>query len=163
MKFLGIIFQGNCKWDQQIQKVLKSCVCPSNLISFLVSTWWGESSEILLLLFKALIRSRLEYASFVWFQIPETKRKALENIQFRNIRKAMGYRKSTPRPIMLSESKLPPIDIRVIYLGCNFISKCRANSNHPLIPILEEIKEIWDNPTFIPRNKKSCLLRCLYI
>lgn len=66
VKFLGIIFQSNGKWDLQTQKVVKSCASPTNLISFLTSTWWGAAPQILLILYNALVKSRIEYAAFIY-------------------------------------------------------------------------------------------------
>lgn len=162
VKFLGVIFQANCKWDQQVEKVLNACVNPSNLLVFLTSRWWGASPEVLLILYKALVRFRIEYASFIWSQIPKAKWKALEGIQNRNVRIAMGYRRSTPRNIILIESKIPPLHIRFVYLGCNFVTHCRSQSQHPLLPIMEEIRD-QSNPTYVQKSLGSCLVRCFNV
>lgn len=75
----------------------------------------------------------------------------------------MGYRRSTPRNVILGETKIPPLQSRFIYLGCNFLSRCRAHEGHPLITVLSKIHEIRSNPTFVPRNGESCLVECYNI
>lgn len=82
VKFLGVIFQCNLKWNAQIEKISKGCSAPTNLISFLTTTWWGASPDVLLLLYKALIRSRIEYGAIAWYPIITCQLGKLNRIQY---------------------------------------------------------------------------------
>lgn len=72
-------------------------------------------------------------------------------LQFKALRLAMGFRNSTPMNVILAEAKEPPLNIRRDYLCRNFLTKMYSNNNHPLIPILESIVELEDNPTVVNR------------
>ena len=71
VRFLGIIFSSNLKWNEQVNKILASCIKPLSTIKFLRSTWWGFDPKLLLMIYKSLVRSRIEYGSFIWFNIPQ--------------------------------------------------------------------------------------------
>lgn len=75
----------------------------------------------------------------------------------------MGYRRSTPRNVILAETKISPLQSRFVCLGCNCLTRCRAHEGHPLITVLSKIQEIRSNPTFVPRNAESYLLDCYNI
>lgn len=90
-KFLGLHFQDNLKWNRQIDSIVESCLRPIAIMGFLRSTWWGAASSLVLLLYKAIVRSRIEYCAFVWFQLPNYLRVRLEEIQNRSLKIALGY------------------------------------------------------------------------
>ena len=54
---------------------------------------------------------------------------------------------STPKNVILAETKEPPIYIRSKYLASNFLNKVLSFKNHPLCKLLEEVGELRDNPT----------------
>lgn len=65
VRFLGVIFQKNLNWNSHIQKITASSGKTLNLLKFLTHTWWGASPDLLLMLYNALVRSRIEYAPFI--------------------------------------------------------------------------------------------------
>lgn len=96
VRFLGLILQSNLKWNSQIEKICDSCLKPINLMKFLRTTWWGADPTLLLSIYRSLIRSRIEYGSYIWTNIPQYLWNKLNGIQYQAIRLAMGYMKSTP-------------------------------------------------------------------
>lgn len=70
----------------------------------------------------------------------------------------MGYRKSTPRNVIFAKSKTPPLYYACfIFLYETFTTRCKAISNHPILPILEEIRDVRSQPSFISRTAPSRL------
>lgn len=57
--FLGMILQSNLKWNSHIDKICISCTKPLNVIKFLRRTWWGSDPNLLLKIYRSLIRSRI--------------------------------------------------------------------------------------------------------
>lgn len=67
VKFLGLYFHRifSLKWDQQVEAIVKRCQNPLKILSCLGHTWWGASPALLTRLYKALVRSRIEYGAFL--------------------------------------------------------------------------------------------------
>lgn len=91
-----------------------------SILSYLKTTWRGADSTVLLRLYKASIRSRMEYGGFLFHLLSRKMLKKLTVIQNKALRLAMGYRQSTLINIMLAESKETPVYVRFQYLCMNF-------------------------------------------
>lgn len=161
VRFLGLELESALGWSTQIKKITEMCQNPLKIISCLRSTWWGADSILLLRLYTALVRSRIEYGAFFFHNLPTKQSIQLERIQFKALRAALGYRISTPTNVILAEAKLPPLAFRFKYLGLNFLTKALAtNCNHRVFAALEEIAEIEDNPVVINREGNIPLIEC---
>lgn len=99
------------------------------------------------MLYKGLIRSRIEYGEFVWFNLPQYITRKLEMMQSQACRTALSYRKTTPINAIIYEAREPPLKVRFEFLGCNYISRTLARSNHMLIPITDNIQNFTECPT----------------
>lgn len=101
------------------------------------------------------LSSRIDYASFIWNNLPKYLMAKLDRIQFEAIRIALGYQRSTPTNILLAEAKEPALELRFCYLGCNYISKVLPFSNHPLIPKLESLSNYYKSPIYASSLPKT--------
>lgn len=111
------------------------------------------------MLYKSLIRSRIEYGSFVFHPLNSKLSIRLERIQYKALRIALGLRRSTPTNVILAEAKIPPLNLRFEYLGNNFISRINTLEDHSLIPILDAYISWMEAPTHIHRPKVPCLIK----
>jgi len=66
-KFLGITFQRNGTYYSHIEKVHSKCLQRLNLLQILTGTSWGVATMPLLHIYRALIRSVLEYGMEAYF------------------------------------------------------------------------------------------------
>jgi hypothetical protein len=66
------------------------------IVNCVKHTWWGADPVILMRLYKALVRSKMDYGRFLFHKLKETELQKLEKIQHRAIRETLGYRGSTP-------------------------------------------------------------------
>lgn len=85
-RFLDLTFQDNLKWNKQIDALVTSCLKPLKVIGFLRTTWWGADPSLLLLLYRAFIRSRIDYGSFIWNQLPRYLSAKLDRVQYNALR-----------------------------------------------------------------------------
>ena len=64
-KFLGLTFDSRLSWKPHINNLISRCKKNVNIIKSLCSTWWGADPRCLLTVYRALIRSVIEYGSSV--------------------------------------------------------------------------------------------------
>ena len=79
----------------EISESFKSC---------LRHTLWGAEPALLVRRYIAIVRSRIEYASFLFCHLSRTQSLTLDRIRFKVLRLAMGYRTSTPTNVVLAKS-----------------------------------------------------------
>lgn len=160
VKFLGMHLDKRMNWDCHIMQTTLKCQKSLNILSCLRGTWWGSDPNTLLLIYKALIRSRIEYGGYLISPCSKNNFSKLEKIQNNAIRLCMGYRKSTPVNVMLAESKEISLEFRFEFLAYKYLLKCLSINNNKTINILENTKELLDNPLIINNRNKSTLLNC---
>lgn len=157
---MGLNLQSNLKWDSHFEDIINRCNRAMNVIKFLRNTWYGADPSLLLTIYQGLIRSKMEYAGFVWNNVPDYLWNRLETLQNRAVRVAMGYRKSTPINVLLVEACVPRMADRIRFLGMNYMTRTLGRSNHALIPILNRMQNYIDNPTSVVRFPPLLLLEC---
>ena len=135
-RFLGITFDYNLEFSSHVNLIQKRGLRAFNIIKFLCGTWWGSHPDTLLILYKSFVRSIIDFGSFVYF--PKFKKLAdkLEKIQYAAIRASLGYRISTPKNILLAESKLQSIKERSKLLCNRFLAKSISNKSSPSYHII---------------------------
>ena len=101
---------------------------------------------MLIRLYIAIVRSRIEYASFLFCDLSRTQSLTLDRIQFKAIRLAMGYRTSTPTNVILAKSGQPQLSLRFRYLCSNYVTRVLSDSTHGVTPALQEILNLMENP-----------------
>jgi len=78
IKDLGITMSYNCDFEQHILSLCKRC---SNLSGWILRTFVSRDSDTMLILFKSLVLSRLEYGSQLWSPYKIKHITAVEKIQ----------------------------------------------------------------------------------
>lgn len=114
---------------------------------------------MLVRLYKALVRSRIEYGAIIFYPLNNSLKSRLERIQNKAIRLALGLRNSTPTNVTLAEAKVPPIELRVKFLSRNYITKACTNSKHLSLTIVEKFHEKCEHPLTILKNPMPLLVK----
>ncbi|CAK9798609.1 Retrovirus-related Pol polyprotein from type-1 retrotransposable element R1 (Fragment) [Anthophora plagiata] len=144
-RFLGIQLDNKLRFDCHIQHLQVICTKVLNIIKFFRDTWWGCDPQTLLNIYKALIRSRIEYGSFWYFPTHNKKlRNTIEKIQRNAIKLALGLRRSTPSNVVLAEAKIPSIKNRIKYLAGRYslrVLKKKKRSNPMMDYITEHVEK----------------------
>lgn len=109
VRFLGVFLNAQLKDSAQLECLLRKGKVIIRIISSWTSTWRSSHPHLLLNLYKSLFRSAIEYGCYL---LPLEKRGrlflSLQRLQFAAVRKAMGYRRSTPINVMLYEARKTP-------------------------------------------------------
>lgn len=136
-KFLGLILDSKLNFSSHIIYISVKCEKNLNILRCLAGVWWGAHPYYLKLLYNAIIRSVIDYASFLY--VPACKRmvNSLDLLQARALRIITGAMKSTPKNAMQVECVDPPLDLRRQYLSDMFLFRLFQFSSHPLFPKLQ--------------------------
>ena len=103
-----------------------------NILKVLRGTWWGGNPQTLLIVYRGLIRSTMEYNAFL-IKVEDQKLKTkIKVIQNQALRLAMGYRISTPINVMFAEAGEPISHVRNKLLADKFSLKLISLQDHPL-------------------------------
>ncbi|XP_066585216.1 uncharacterized protein [Prorops nasuta] len=138
-KFLGIIFDYQLNFKTQIEEIRKKCFKKINILKFICGIRWGADPYTTLILYKSLIRSSIDYNSFIYFPKKQRDILTIERIQFSAIRIAMGYRISTPTNVLIGESKICLLQHRSKYLCNKFIAKSISFNSSFISKLLKKI------------------------
>ncbi|XP_070152080.1 uncharacterized protein [Polyergus mexicanus] len=110
------------------------------LLSMLRGTWWGASPQLLLSIYRALIRNSMEYGCSIFPLNNRSILHQLEKIQFRALRLCTGLRRTTPINVLLAESGESSLKYRFFYLTSRYILKIFSLHDHPTIEKLHQLQ-----------------------
>lgn len=136
VRFLGVIFQNSFKFNKYIDYLANRALKACNILKSLAGTYWGADPKILLILYKAIVRSHFEYGYVCFASIPHFVDR-LDKVQNRCLRIVLGAMCSTPIISMQVECNIPPLKIRFKYLTYRFLLRISSIKNHPLLVKLQ--------------------------
>lgn len=140
VRFLGITLDERLSGRFHLENVIRRGRGIISIIASLASTKWGAHPSLLLNIYRSVFRGIIEYGSQI-FKLKGNKSKflILQRLQYAAIRKALGYRNSTPINILLHEAKEFPILIRFKYINLKYIYKSFSINNNPVVNSINKI------------------------
>jgi len=150
VRFLGMIFDSRLNWMKHCQYVEDRCKTRLNFMRSITGTKWGASKSCLLVLYKALIRSVLDYGAIALTNACKNAQRILDSIQARALRICCGAMQSTSIAALQVECGEPPLDIRRLRQQLNYSIKLLNSSNNPAVEIM---KDSWTN--YWGKNSKT--------
>ena len=93
---------------------------------------WGGDRKSLTILYTALIRSKIDYASFLYSSAKPTHLIKLDRVQYQAIRVIGGFMKCTPVIHLEAELNILPLKHRRDQLMLNYFTKILRLENHPV-------------------------------
>ena len=131
IKFLGLIFDKKLTFRQHIQSVRARCNKAMNLIKTISSHVWGADQESIMRVYRALVRSIMDYGGIVYSSASATTRDLLEPIANQAMRLASGAFRSTPIASLRNTCCEPSLSIRWNRLSITYYLKIRSLINNP--------------------------------
>ena len=95
-KFLRLTFDQKLSFLPHIQSLKLRCLKALDIIKVLSNTKWGAGSRVLLGLYRALIRSKLDYGSQIYGSACKCYTKRLEAVHHQGLGLAMGAFRTSP-------------------------------------------------------------------
>ena len=130
-KFLGLIWDSRLTFLPHIQYLKRRCTKAMNLLKMLSNRDWGADQPTLLHLYRALIRSKLDYGCFVYGSASYTNLQQLDTIQNEALRLCMGAFRSSPVASLYVEANEQPLRLRRTKLAMQYGLKLKANPENP--------------------------------
>ncbi|GFQ70457.1 unc-112-related protein [Trichonephila clavata] len=124
-KFLGLIFDQSLRFHHHL-KDLKIVSAKALNILKVANTRWGADRTSLLRLYRALIRSKLDYGSVVYSSACKSLLKILDPVHHQGLRLCLGAFCTSPVESLYAEAYEPPLDLRRKYLCFNHFMKIQS-------------------------------------
>ena len=97
VKFLGVIFNQGLTWAAHIDDIIERCKVRLNLMRAISGSTSGASRSILLIVYKALIRSIIDYGSMAYDSAAANTKEKLDRLQGQALRICCGSLPGTAR------------------------------------------------------------------
>ena len=130
VKFLGVIFDRKLNWKAHINYIVDRCSKVLNIMRSLAGQRWGADKRSLLMIYRALIRSKIDYACQTYDTASDIAKKELD-IQAAALRIACGAMKSTAIAALQVECGEMPLELRRQNLSLKYAAKISGAENHP--------------------------------
>lgn len=129
-KFLGLIFDSKLSWEAHIRDLRRRCEKSLNILRILSGVHWGADRKTLLRIYRAVVRSKLDYGSFIYGSANKSKLKMLDPIHHQGLRLATGAFRTSRIESLYCESGEPSLYQRRNMLLCSYGVKLRAQPEH---------------------------------
>ncbi|KAL4099050.1 hypothetical protein QTP88_023545 [Uroleucon formosanum] len=137
------------RWLPHITSLISFSFCWANFLRAITGTWWGSHPSTLLLVYKAIIRSKLDYGCFLFGSASFSNWNRLNKVQSSFLRSIMGYVRSSSLPAIEVESSCPPFNIRCRWLAGKFLLKSLSHSSSPIFDLFYSLFLTW---RYVPKN-----------
>lgn len=131
VKFLGIIFDRKLTWRPHIDYLRQTCFKTLNLLKTLSHHKWGADTNVLLRIYRTLIRSKLDYGSVAYSTCSKFYLKRLDTIQNSALRIALGAFCTSPVESLHCLACEPPLHFRRTYLSLSYATGVAFNNANP--------------------------------
>jgi ribonuclease HI len=145
VKFLGLTLDRKLTWNAHVTNTLTKCEKGLNILRAISSLSWGSHPSSMKNIYNALIRSHLDYASFLLTPISKNLEIKLDTVQTKSLRLLVGAMSSTPNNSLQVECVDMPLKIRRQYLSDSFFIKKRIFTDHPLLKNLPILCNLFHN------------------
>ena len=126
-KFIGLILDSQQSLIPHTTSLKSRCTKSLDVIKVLSNTTWGADRKVLLRLYRALIRSKLDYGCIVYGSARPSYIKRLDTVHNQGIRLCLGAFRTSPVQSLYVEANEPPLDMRRTRLSLQYCVKLMCN------------------------------------
>ena len=137
-RFLGVIFDQKLNWNSHISYITEKCKKRLNFMRMISGQTWGASKKNLILIYRALIRSVLDYGSVAYDSASAALKSKLDSIQYQALRIACGALPGTAAGTLQVDTGEMPLKCRRLELQLRYAVKLKCSSNHPTAVVLNK-------------------------
>ena len=123
IRYLGMILDSKLNWKAHINQLKVKCHQRLSILRCVSRRKWGADRKTLRTLYKALIQSPIDYASFLYGTASNEHLDTLNKIQYEGIRIITGALRCTRRTALEAEAFILPLDLRRHFLGLTYLGR----------------------------------------
>ncbi|KAJ3666828.1 hypothetical protein Zmor_002258 [Zophobas morio] len=132
-KFLGVVFDQHLSWKPHIDHLKATCLKIVDLLKVLSHPIWGADTQILLRIYRTLLRPKLDYGAVAYSACRPRLLTPLITLQNSALRIALGAFRTSPVISLYSIAKEPPLLFRFKYLQLSFAANTSRNPSNPVL------------------------------
>lgn len=140
VKHLRLLFDHKLSWHSHIVYLSQRSQQVVNILKYISHTKWGAHPQTMLLIYRALVQSLLDYGPFI-SPFTNSRSEKLPRIQYSCLRIALGAMRSTPTNALLVESSDQPLILRFSWLASKFLYKLLQLDQNSLLTKLEHLSD----------------------
>jgi len=137
-RFLGVTFQRNGTYNSHIHQIHSKCLKRLNVLRLLTGTTWSAAKQPLLNIYRALVRSVLEYGMEAFFFSSKSSLDKLNKIQYEALRLGTGAMRSTPTICLLQASGEIPLHVKHKFLCLKYKAHLLTFNNYPALSLIAD-------------------------
>ncbi|CAG2219008.1 unnamed protein product [Mytilus edulis] len=141
VKFLGLIFDRKLTWNKHVNYLQERSKAILNVLRYVQANNYGMGTDSLLMLYKSLLRSVLDYGCQAFNSASITVKSKLDIIQAKGLRIVLGAHKSTPLETILAESGEMPLQLRRDHLSLKYYARTKQNPSNPANQLVDDCIE----------------------
>ena len=152
-KFLGLIFDQKLAFLPHILNLKLSCQKSLDILRVVGHTDWGADRSVLLRLYRALIRSKLDYGCIVYGSARKSYLEKLDTIHHQGLRICLGAFRTSPVKSLYVEAGEPSLHLRRLKLSLNYVIKLKSLPENPAYSCVlnpQYITKYAANPSVTP-------------
>ena len=131
VKFLGLTLDPELTWLPHILQLKARTMKALSILRVLSHLSWGADRATLLRLYRALVRSKLDYGCEAYSSASPTVLKKLDAVHHEALRICTGAFKSSPVPSLCAESGEPPLSLHRQYMNLIYYTRLQRNPESP--------------------------------
>lgn len=135
-KFLGVLFDSKLSFIPHIKALKAKCLKSMNLLKVVSKYNWGGDTTVLLRLYRAITRSRLDYGSVVYGSARPSYLKCLNSVHHQGLRLSLRAFRTSPVESLYVLAGEPPLSLRRIKLSMQYILKVASTPTNPTYDVI---------------------------
>ena len=140
-KFFGLWWDSHLSFKKHISVLKAQCKEALNLIRVVAHLKWGGDRDTLLMLYQAIVRSKLDYGCIVYGTGSNANLRQLDSIHYSGLRLALGAFCTSPVSSLYTGTNEAPLEERRLKLSMHYYLKTRACINKPARYALHEFDQ----------------------
>ena len=136
VKFLGMTLDERFTLQSHINELVTKCQQDLNLMRMLKGTKFGSDKNSLLLLYKSLIRPKLDYGAEVYACAAKTNLNRLSTVQHKALVIALRALPNTPLDILEQEAGIEPLNLRREEQSLKYLARVKSRPCNPVNAII---------------------------
>src|SRR5206468_6119930 len=131
VKFLGVWFDSRLQWNVHVDYIITKCKKRLNLMRSLTDMHWGASKKTLVTIYRALVRSIIDYGAAAYNSANKSAKAKLDVLQSSALRICCSTFRGTARSVLQNECGEPPLELRRLRQQLRYAMKIKACNQHP--------------------------------